>query len=347
MSSKRFLLLVLSTVLVFGALPPAAAHPLPDPINVDAGTVQVAMGGTRRVPIVLADDVVIDLTPDADGRPSGVSVHAEDGADLTFTALGFGVAILQRGVADGIVVAAMFGQDGRPMLVHGQQSRLGLPRPATDAVACSRCTLPAGAYDLIAFGGPWSVDNDDPVVHVDLALEGLSGEPHRIGPDAGVHELVLPQARQTAADDGVFGGWTLLFVLWFGDPIGPQDGIMLTEARVSAASTGPSTTSIRADGTRLNQDELPVTGEPAPHADGYDAGTAVTAGGNTIASASTSAIRTFDPEQHALFHSYDAAAIGTSTVALDTAMLWLPTAPVIADADALESVLIRPVVTEH
>lgn len=345
--SRTIQLLGLSALLVLATLQPVAAHPLPDPIVVDAETLRVTMQANRRVPIVLAEDAVIDVTPEATGRPAGVNIHVEDGADLAFTERGFGVAIIERGTADGVVVAAMFGRDLRPMLVHGQQSRLGLPRPATDAVTCSRCTLPAGAYDLIAFGGPWSVHDDAPMVHVDLALEGLSGEQQHIGPDAGVHELVPASAHHRAAADGSFGGWTILFVGWSGDPLGPQDGIMLTEARVSAASAGPSATSISAQGSRLNQDELPVTGEPAPHGDGYDVDAAATAGGDTIASASTSAVRSFDPDTNALFHGYDATATATSAVALDTAMLWLPLSPVMADEDALESALIQPVVTEH
>jgi hypothetical protein len=345
--STRIRLLGLIGLLVLATLQPASAHPLPEPIEVDAGAVRVTMRGDRRVPIVLADDAVLDLTPDAAGRPAGVNIHVEEGADLAFAEYGFGVAIVERGAADGIVVAAMFGEDLRPMLVHGQQSRLGLARPVTDAVTCSRCALPAGAYDLIAFGGPWSADDDEPSVHVDLALEGLTGEPQHIGPAVGIPEFVLSTADHEAAANGSFGGWTLLFVFWLGDPIGPQDGIMLTEARVPATSAGPSVTSIRGRGTRLNQDELPATGEPAPHADGYDADAAATAGGSSIAAASTSAFRSFDPDENALFHGYDATATGTNAVTLDTAMLWLPISPVLADEDDLESALIHPVVSRR
>lgn len=53
-------------------------------------------------------------------------------------------------------------------------------------------------------------------------------------------------------------------------------------------------------------------------------------------------VRSFGLDENASFHGYDATAIGTSSVAVDTAMLWLPIRPGMADADALESVLVHP-----
>jgi hypothetical protein len=317
--------LALVVLLVGLASWPAPVAADPDRAVVDHAELRVDVHGERRVPVTLARDAVVDLTQGADGRPAGVSVVAAEGALDRRHDRGFGIALLERGRPEGALVAVVFGEGGRPMLVQGQQRRLGTPRPLVDAVACTRCSLPAGEYDLLTFG-PGSAAAADRRVQVALRLEGLPAGVAQVGSDVGEPEMVLGFARHRLASDGAFGGWSALLVLVAGPGPGPRDGILLTEARVPATAVVASSTSITSSGTRLDQDAIPGTDEPAPHADGYGAGAAA-GPGSTVAVAQTSALRSFDPDTDVLFHSYDATAVGTRTAALDTALLWLPTSP--------------------
>jgi hypothetical protein len=322
---KRVLVVVIALLV---AAPSAAAAP-DDAIVLDRSRVTVAVTGNRVIPVRLTQPVTWDLTAD-DTRVAGITV------DLNGAALGtwddYGVALVTRGSTTGVVTAAMFAADGRPVLTSGQTSRIGLPRPAGDSVACIRCDVPAGDYDLFLFG-PYRRSAQDPAPSITLHFEGPAAGATVIPDGAGRGAYILSFAPRSISPAGNLGGGMFSMIIPLFYDGAEREGIFLAQASVRAPFAPAGAAELTLSGQVNNRPPIGPTEERMPLQDGYAAAGGVVVG-DGVFQARIAAATTLDRKTPYVYAHGDTWIANHNGWTMDLGMLWLTTRTVIYDQSA-------------